>query len=222
MGPAKIWTSAQAVFILIWCVEISQQRKNSLYIKKRPRDFPKARVSAPVVSTTPETPVPVASVSWAPEPVALTSASRKKLALARPEHSSTFHSSISSPLLPPLTLLLLPWTTKGTTSWSVWALSSMHWQFFCCDTPPSVTEDRVQKGVGVKGCFCCTVCGKQSCVTDTYHEEDLKVNNRSVLAMRAIGKGRAGLEKLLLPWRACCPPVSKPIFIQENEKIRLC
>ena len=40
--------------------------------------------------------------------------------------------------------------------------------------------------------ICCSVCGKSACITDPYNDGDLDVN-RSVLAMRTIGKGRAGL-----------------------------
>ena len=41
-----------------------------------------------------------------------------------------------------------------------------------------------------------SVCGKSSAITDFYCQKDLEVNNKSVLAMRAIGKGRTALEIL--------------------------
>ena len=41
--------------------------------------------------------------------------------------------------------------------------------------------------------ICCSVCGKLACITDPYNDDNLDVNRRSVLAMRTIGKGRAGL-----------------------------
>ena len=70
--------------------------------------------------------------------------------------------------------------------------------FSCCRTPLSVTDDRsARRGFVSRLSINCTVCGKSAVLTNPYSAEDLKVNTRSVLAARAIGKGSAGLATLL-------------------------
>ena len=51
-----------------------------------------------------------------------------------------------------------------------------------------------QRGVVTRVSIHCSVCGKEGLVTDPYGEQDAAVNNRSVVAMRTIGKGQKGLE----------------------------
>ena len=51
-----------------------------------------------------------------------------------------------------------------------------------------------QRGVVTRVSIHCSVCGREGLVTDPYREQDAAMNNRSVAAMRTIGKGQKGLE----------------------------
>lgn len=68
--------------------------------------------------------------------------------------------------------------------------------------------------------ICCTVCGKQSFVTDPYREDDAAVNRHSVLAMQTISRGRASLETFT-SIMSMLPPASKPTFSFHNDTIAL-
>ena len=67
--------------------------------------------------------------------------------------------------------------------------------------------------------ICCTICSKKSLITDPYCEEDLEENSRSVLAMRAIGQGRAGLATFT-GLMGMHPPVSASNFSTHNKRLK--
>ena len=89
-------------------------------------------------------------------------------------------------------------TTSGKKSIHLIPLGSLQGAvsaFTCYGSPLAVVEDRNQRrGLVSKLSICCSVCGKSSAITDPYQKRDLETNTKSVLTMRAIGKGRAGLE----------------------------
>ena len=117
--------------------------------------------SSPVPSSEPMTPVPMPTTSV------------KKITL---EASSTL-----TPLEDFPSLHLIP---LGSLQGAVSA-------FTCCGSPLAVVEDGNQRrGLVSKLSICCSVCGKFSAITDPYQKRDLETNTKSVLAMRAIGKGR--------------------------------
>jgi hypothetical protein len=92
--------------------------------------------------------------------------------------------------------------------------------FSCCGSPLTICENRsTRKGLVTKISICCSVCGKQSLLTDPYNEEDLKVNTRSVLAARVIGRGRGGLAAFT-GFMGMLPPITSNHFTLHNEKIR--
>ena len=67
--------------------------------------------------------------------------------------------------------------------------------FSCCGSPLTITEDRKnRKGLVSNLSISCSACGKSSAITDSYCQKDLEAISKSVLAMRAIGKGRTALE----------------------------
>ena len=91
--------------------------------------------------------------------------------------------------------------------------------FTCYGSPLAVVEDRNQRrGLVSKLSICCSVCGKSSAITDPYQKRDLETNTNSVLAMRAIGKGRAGLETFC-GMMGMLPPVSQRAYTTENQKL---
>ena len=64
-----------------------------------------------------------------------------------------------------------------------------------CGKSSAITEDRKnRRGLVSNLSISCSVCGKSSVITDSYCQKDLEGNSKSVLAMRAIGKGRTALE----------------------------
>ena len=67
--------------------------------------------------------------------------------------------------------------------------------------------------------ICCTVCGKKSLVTDPYRAEDVVVNSRAHLAMRTIGKGRAGLATSSGMMSTALPITSKH-YGTYNQRLR--
>ena len=62
------------------------------------------------------------------------------------------------------------------------------------------------------------MCGHSSAITDPYQKRDLETNTKSVLAMRAIGKGRGGLETFL-GVIDMLPPVSQRAYTTQNQKL---
>ena len=107
-------------------------------------------------------------------------ASSKKIALEAPSTSNQVDTSAED-----LHLIKL-----GSLQGAVSALSY-------CGSPLIITEDRKnRRGLVSNLSISCSVCGKSSAITDSYCQKDLEVNSKSVLAMRAIGKGRTALETL--------------------------
>ena len=117
--------------------------------------------SSPVPSSEPMTPVPVPTTSG------------KKMALKASSTLTPLEDSASPHLIP-----------LGSLQGAVSA-------FACYDSPLAVAEDRNQRrGLVSKLSICCSVCGKSSAITDPYQKRDLETNTKSVLGIRAIGKGR--------------------------------
>ena len=56
-------------------------------------------------------------------------------------------------------------------------------------------------------------------LTNPYSEEDLEVNQRSVLPVRAIGRGRSGLTTFT-GFMGMLPPISQAHYISHTEQIR--
>ena len=91
--------------------------------------------------------------------------------------------------------------------------------FTCCGSPLAVIEDRNQRRrLVTKLAICCSVCGKSSAITDPYQKRDMETDIKSVLAMRAIGKGRAGLETFC-GMMGMLPPVSQRAYTTQNQKL---
>ena len=67
--------------------------------------------------------------------------------------------------------------------------------------------------------ICWTVCGKKSSVTDPYRPEDVVVNSRAHLAMRIIGKGRAGLATFS-GMMGIAPPITSKYYGTYNQRLR--
>lgn len=88
--------------------------------------------------------------------------------------------------------------------------------FTCCCSPLTLTEDRSRRrGFVCKLEICCSVCGKSSNITNPYNTE---VNSRSVLAARAIGKGRADLATFA-GMMGIPPPVANINFVYHEERL---
>ena len=123
------------------------------------------------------------ALQWTNDPVPVPTTSGKKIALEAPSTLTPLEDS-ASPYLIPLGSL------QGAVS-----------AFTCCGSPLAVIEDRNQRrGLVSKLSIYCSVCGKSSAITDPYQKKDLETT-KSVLAMRAKGKG--GLAwRLFLAW--CC------------------
>ena len=93
--------------------------------------------------------------------------------------------------------------------------------FSCCGSPLAVTEEmQCRKGLVSQVYICCTVCEKKSLVTDPYREEGLAVNNRFILGMKVIGKGRAAMESLT-GIMGMLPPLYKPRFSSHTKAIHV-
>ena len=151
------------------------------YQRKCPKRFfgvVKPPESRPVPSSEPMAPVPVPTTSG------------KKMALEAPSTLTPLADSASLHLIPLGSL-------QG-------ALSA----FTCCGSPLVVEDRNHRRELVSKLSICCSVCGKYSGITDPYQKRDLETNTKSVLAMRATGKGG-------LAWRLFCgmmdvlPPVSQ-------------
>ena len=140
-------------------------KKNQVdYQQKYPECFfgvVKPPESRPVPSSEPMGPVPVMTTSG------------KKIALEAPSTLTPLEDSASLHLIP-----------LGSLQGAVSA-------FTCCGSLLTVIEDRNQRRESVsKLSICCSVCGKSSAITDPYRKRDLETDTKSVLAMRAICKGR--------------------------------
>ena len=69
--------------------------------------------------------------------------------------------------------------------------------FQCCGSELEVRKDfSCRRGWVAKISLSCSHCKKEVVVTDPYRKEDVFVNSRATLAMRAIGKGRSALDRL--------------------------
>ena len=91
--------------------------------------------------------------------------------------------------------------------------------FSCCSVPLTVREDLSCRRDWVsKISICCTVCGKKSSVTDPYRAEDVVVNSRAHLAMRTIGKARAGLATFS-GMMGIAPPITSKHYGTYNQRL---
>ena len=158
------------------------KKKRVDYQRKRPKRFfgvVKPSESRPVASSEPMAPVPVPTTSG------------KKIALEAPSTLTPLTNSASFYLIPLGSL-------QGAVS-----------TFTSCGSPLAVVEDRNHRRELVsKLSIYCTVSGKYSAITDPYQKRDLETNTMSVLAMRVIGKGRAGLETFC-GIKGMLPPVAQ-------------
>lgn len=141
-----------------------------------------------------------------PSPVAVSTASKKKLALESrptPSVSSEFDDEQG----------------EDFHLIRVGSLQRAASAFSCCDTPLKVVEDRSsRRGLVSKLAIVCEVCGKSSTISDPYCQEDLATNTRSVLAARAIGKGRTALETFC-SLMGLSAPTTAPAFSVHNKKL---
>ena len=168
------------------------KKKRVDYQRKHPKRFfgvLKPPESRPVSSSEPMAPVPVPTTSG------------KKTALKAPSTLTLLEDSASLHLIP-----------LGSLQGAVSA-------FTCCGSSLAVVEDRNQRrGLVSKLSICCSVCGKSSVITDPCQKRDLETSTKFVLAMRAIGKGRAGLETFC-GMMGMLPPVSQRAYITQNQKL---
>ena len=93
--------------------------------------------------------------------------------------------------------------------------------FSCCGSPLTVTvEPSSRRGLVTQVAICCNICGTYALVTDPYDDDDLEMNGRSVLAMRSIGRGRAGLATFC-GMMGMPPPISDSNYSTHNKKLKL-
>ena len=91
--------------------------------------------------------------------------------------------------------------------------------FQCCGSELEVIKDfSCMRGWVAKISLSCSHCKKEIVVTDPYRKEDVCVNSRATLAMRAIGKRRSALQTLSGVMRIM-PPVCAQAYISHNKKI---
>ena len=168
------------------------KKKQVDYQRKSPEHFfgeVKLQESRPLPSSEPMVPVPVPTTSG------------KKLALEAPSTLTLLEDSASVHLIPLENL-------QGAVS-----------TFTCWGSPLAVVEDQNQlRGLVSKLSICCYVCGKFSVITDPYQKGDLENNTKSVLAMRAIGKGRA-IPETFCGMMGMLPPISQRAYTTQNEKL---
>ena len=91
--------------------------------------------------------------------------------------------------------------------------------FQCCGSELEVRKDfSCRRGWVAKISLSCSHCKKEVVVTDPYRKEDVSVNSRATLAMRAIGKGRSALQTFS-GVMGMLPPVCAQAYISHNKKI---
>ena len=91
--------------------------------------------------------------------------------------------------------------------------------FQCCGSELEVRKDfSCRRGWVAKISLSCSHCKKEVVVTDPYKKEDVSVNSRATLAMRAIGKGRSSLQTFS-GVMGMLPPVCAQAYISHNKKI---
>lgn len=171
-----------------------------------------APTSTPASSST-QVPTPVSTSAPTPRrPILTTTQSGKKITQAREAAAASQPGPSSMPQPEP----------DNTGDYHLIKMSSLMKAvsaFSCCGSPLSVSENRSsRRGLVVKIAICCSVCGKKSVLTDPYSDEDLEVNQRSVLAARAIGKGRQGLATFT-GMMGMLPPVASQHYTVYNDKI---
>ena len=87
--------------------------------------------------------------------------------------------------------------------------------FLCCTcgSPVTVKEDRsLRRSLVSSIALHCTVCTWSTKLTNSYSEEDLEVNQWSVLAARAVGRGRSGLSTFT-GFMGMLPPISQALHV---------
>ena len=90
-----------------------------------------------------------------------------------------------------------------------------------CLSPCTLEEDlATRRGLVSKLVIRCTnaACGKEVVLSDPYSQEAKSLNARSVLGMRAIGRGRASLESFC-GLMDMLPPVSGPSYCDHNQHL---
>ena len=90
--------------------------------------------------------------------------------------------------------------------------------FQCCGSELEVRKDfSCRTGWVAKISLSSSHCKKEVVVTDHYKKEDVSVNSRATLAMRAIGKGRSALQTFSGVMGCCHQSVHKLTFpLQED------
>ena len=157
-------------------------------------------------ATTPSNPNPTQQPSTLPIPV--TTISGKKIGLTR-EAMAAPGTAESQDLFND-TLLFKPSSLSKRIS-----------VFSCCGSPLTVTvEPSSRRDLVTQVAICCSVCGTYALVTDPYDEDDLEMNGRSVLVMRSIGRGRAGLATFC-GMMGMPPPISDSNYSVHNKKLKL-
>ena len=90
-----------------------------------------------------------------------------------------------------------------------------------CRAALTVTESlSTRRGLVSRMSLCCSnpECSREALITDPYSKECTDLNTRSVQGMRAIGRGRAGLETFC-GMMELLPPVSASNYLVHNSKI---
>ena len=88
-----------------------------------------------------------------------------------------------------------------------------------CGSSLTFQEDIVTiRGIVSKMSICSTnsECSKTTMISNPYDSDAKHLNARSILAMRAIGRGRSSLESFC-GFMDMLPPVTSPSFIQHNQ-----
>ena len=92
---------------------------------------------------------------------------------------------------------------------------------FACRSTLTLREDLVsRRGLVSTLVICCTnsMCSKEAVVCDLCSSESKHLNTRSIMGMRQIGRGRAGLESFC-GYMDMLPPVMAASYKIHNERI---
>ena len=91
--------------------------------------------------------------------------------------------------------------------------------FQCCGSELEVRKDfSCRRGLVAKISLSCSHCKKEVVVIDPYRKEDVSLNSRATLDMRAIGKGRSALQTFS-GVMGMLPPLCAQAYIPHNKKI---
>ena len=88
-----------------------------------------------------------------------------------------------------------------------------------CKSSLALRESLVsRRRIVSKQVICCTVCDKKAAISDPYAPDAKQLNGRSVMAMRAIGRGQTSLQSFC-GLMDILPPVAAPSYKQHNKQL---